>query len=186
MSDEKADKLERLYCDLADTCVRVMKDLGHHEGFEPSSLHPDQVENCLRRVTRERDAALLQVEEERKLKQGYYSEAAEGWKKFRAIELQIRDLKEAAEAALAFLQFDQPNNKSSVGDVISKLVNASNAVAAKPKCEECGCPPGNCSAKCGCVLCFAKKRKCEHVADPAATGFAHAKCKTCGEYYERA
>lgn len=57
-AEEKYEKISNLYCDLADTCVRVMKDLSHHEGFEPSSLSPKQVEDCLRRVTKERDDAL--------------------------------------------------------------------------------------------------------------------------------
>lgn len=64
MNDCKnCDRLSDKYCDLADTCVRVMKDLGHLEGYEPSSLHPDQVENCLRRVTAERDRYKAALEE---------------------------------------------------------------------------------------------------------------------------
>jgi hypothetical protein len=57
------NQLSNQYCDLADTCVAVMKDLGHLEGFEPSSLSPKQMEDCLRRVTKERDDALLEVRE---------------------------------------------------------------------------------------------------------------------------
>lgn len=70
--------------------------------------------------------------------------------------VQVHDLREAAEAALAFLQFDQPNGKGDIGRVISQLVNASNAVVQKRHdykgllCRDCGTPvhyPYDCPEK---------------------------------------
>ena len=51
-------------------------------------------------LTKERDAALLQLAEAEKLKQGYYDEAAKGWQKFRDAELQVDDLKSALRQCL--------------------------------------------------------------------------------------
>lgn len=56
-AEQKYEKISDLYCALADRCVSVMKNLGHFEGSEPGNLTPEQIEECLRRVTAERDAA---------------------------------------------------------------------------------------------------------------------------------
>lgn len=94
----------------------------------------DSQEECLARLK----AANLQVERLEKLDIPDLKIERDGARRERdAALLQIRDLKEAVEAALGFLQFDQPNGKGDVGGLISKLVNASNAVAEKRKC---GCP----------------------------------------------
>lgn len=47
------------------------------------------------------DTTKLKLAEAEKLKQGYYDEAAEGWKKFRNAELQIDGMKKVIEAARA-------------------------------------------------------------------------------------
>lgn len=60
--------------------------------------------------------------------------------KVRVLEIQNHELKEACEKAVGFLQFDQPNGKGSVSDVIAKLYRAISGVAENrhqelPKCE---------------------------------------------------
>lgn len=49
---------------------------------------------------------LLQLSKAEKLKQGYYDEAAEGWKKFRASELQVGEYRRFCEGIVASTETD--------------------------------------------------------------------------------
>lgn len=77
-----------------------------------------------------------EVERLNKSAQGYYDEAAKGWSKFRAAEVQIDELREALYALLRHAGKPQPRDEEEQEQVIAKVAKALKSAGKLDDSEE--------------------------------------------------